>query len=111
METRSARIIRRMVASGHAAELRALLLGESIYNKPSSPGVPREQSARRLRTDALLHLEFVARSGRTEGRLQQDGKSYAAYPAEFEEWIRSGAPGLTEEELFAFAEDHPETGA
>jgi hypothetical protein len=110
MDNKSVQIIRRMVASGYAAELRALLLGESSYNKPDSPGVPSEPSARRLRTDALLHLNFVARSGLREGQIKQDGKYYAAYPAEFDEWIRSGAPGVTIEELSAFAADHPDIG-
>ena len=97
-----------MVARGHAAELLALLLGESKYNREDSPGAPSEQSARRLRTDALLHLNYVHRSGHTEGRMTQDGKVYAAYPKEFEDWLAAGSPGVTDAELQAFLDDHPE---
>jgi hypothetical protein len=108
MTEESAEIIRGMVARGFAAELLALLYGESVYNSPTSPGAPAESSARRLRTDAILHLTYVIKTVRTEGNAEVDGKFYGAYPEEFEKWIEGGAPGITEDELLAFAADHSE---
>jgi hypothetical protein len=108
MTAECAEIIRRMVTSGFARELLALLLGKSVYNSPTSPGAPSESGALRLRSGAMVHLNYVARTGRLEGRVEEDGKVYSAQPVEFEKWIEAGAPGITEEELRAFAAKHPE---
>lgn len=118
--TRKVKLVRKLVSSGHGQAVSHLLHGVSKYSVPANAAEieyplefeNRDSKGFHLMTWVHAHLEFTAKFGclATEGN---EGKLfYFAHHAEYEEWLRYGAPGLRLEELEACAKDlcKPEDG-
>lgn len=100
-------LITKIVAAGRAADLRAIMEGESSYTDESSDGAPRDQVLGRLWTIALYHLEFVAEFGNRSEGLMKNGKWLSPFPKEFSEWLDAGSPGISANDLEKYLHDNP----
>jgi hypothetical protein len=114
-------IAKHLVAAGRARDLHDLLTGVSPYCRVTPALPPAEQhtsnegdaelwKSHRLWTLAVHHLDFVARHGRDQGEVWEGAILHCAYPEEFEQWLRAGAPGLSSDALTAYLHDHPLEG-
>ena len=110
---RKIELLRKLVSLGHGEVILHLLLGVSKYSI-SSESVEltypasfedRDRKGFHLMTWVHAHLEFTARFGSTATEAREGKISFWAHPAEYEEWLEHGAPGVCLEELEACARD------
>lgn len=114
-------LIRQLVIHGRAHDLHSLLLGISPYCRFASPYertiqseaiLPKEEQdkLRLLWTLAIHHLEFMTKYGLDLQEVREGSVWHFAHSREFDEWLRAGTPGLSEEALCAYLRDHPLKG-
>lgn len=100
-------LIARIVDAGHASDILLLLEGESPYTSEAFEGAPEGRELAKLWTIAHYHLRFVAEFGNRTDTIMKDGKWLSAFPVEFAEWLKAGAPGIASSELDRYLCDHP----
>ena len=100
-------LIARIVDAGHASEILLLLEGESPYTSKDFEGAPTDRELAKLWTIAPYYLRFVAEFGNRTDTIMKDGKWISAFPSEFEEWLKAGAPGIAESELDRYWRENP----
>jgi hypothetical protein len=100
-------LIARIVDAGRASDIILLLEGESVYTSEEFEGAPAERELAKLWTIAQYHLRFIAEFGNRTDTILKDGKWLSAFPNEFSEWLKAGAPGIASCELDRYLRDHP----
>jgi hypothetical protein len=102
-------IIEKLVESGKARDLYELVSGTSTYSianeENNDEELPLEQV--KLFHAVRAHLDFVANFGTSQSKVTKDGKYFMARPEKFSEWLKKGAPDISEDELRNYLEDHP----
>ncbi len=82
--------------------------GESRYTLPHSIGISkasREES--RAWVMAIYHVRYAAQFGLAQQRVIEGTYVHSSRPAEFEQWLALGAPGISTEELANYLNDVP----
>jgi hypothetical protein len=95
-------LVRQLIASGHAADLADLMVGDSPFNAEATQSdltlpAEREKKIAMLYAARMAweHVTFLAKFGRhATGSIKQDQRVYSAYPEYFEKWIEDGCTGL-----------------
>ncbi|WP_046855460.1 hypothetical protein [Pseudomonas sp. CCOS 191] len=100
-------LIRALIQAGRADDLLAFVEGESVYLTDASQGVPESPALRRIWVLVVTHLRFVAKYGAVTEHQVAGGQVLSPYPAEFQLWLASGAPGIALEDLRAYVREHP----
>lgn len=102
--------IKKLISSGRAADILALMEGESPYTSSEFSGAPCEKMAGRVYSMALQYLRFVTDFGVTTERVVRNGKVNVGYPNDFDEWLKNGAIGLISAEFERYILENPLTG-
>lgn len=89
-------LVDRALELGLTKELLAVLEGNSTYSDVDSID-NLDRHSRRLRSMAMIHLQFMLRFGASEledKQIEVDGKVYSSYPEYFSAWKLAGIPGI-----------------
>ena len=100
-------MIQRILDAGRANDLLLLLEGESPHSESTISGFPLDRHLSSLCVIATYHLRFVAEFGNRIDTVKKDGKWLSPFPEKFAEWVSSGAPGITTNELESYLKAHP----
>jgi len=92
-------VIFNLIATDRASELLAVLEGESRLSDAASAGAPEDRELARLWIAAQYHLKFVSEFGKDAAPQMVEGKLFSPFPEDFERWVESGAPGVTDLEF------------
>jgi hypothetical protein len=95
-------LVLQLIATGHASDLAALMVGDSPSNiepPQSYPPLPGDHERQRelLYTARMAweHVTFLAKFGNdATGSIVEDRYVYSAYPEYFEKWLEDGCTGL-----------------
>jgi len=110
------KLIEHLYSIGRAADLYALITGDSPFTLPEGTGdnYPRRSEGRsfdedenHIRRMAEEHLWFVSEFGFDVTRAKRDEKFYSAYPDYFRKWLAIGCKGVHQEEIDAYLKEHP----
>jgi hypothetical protein len=91
------RIVKALVANGKVQELLDLLTGEVDASRLLTN--PESVADKILLSHAVAHLSYLRDFPGQTGLIEQRGKVYSDHPQEFQDWLRSGTPGLNEAAL------------
>lgn len=92
-------LVEMLIAGGKLRELVALLTGEVDASRFIIH--PQRVADRILLAHAVGHLSYLRDFPKQSGLVEKVGKVYSDYPDEFQRWLASGTPGLTDAALEA----------
>lgn len=92
-------VVEDLMSAGQAKILVDLLTGESPHSQLLTN--PERVEEKILLAGAVSHLWFLSEFGDAESPIEKEGRVYASYPAEFEQWLDADCPGLSEGALRA----------
>jgi hypothetical protein len=90
--------VRELLDRGHAEALQLLLQGESPWST-REPTNLSDVPTKKLLSAAWCHVRFIAMFGICSGSAELAGRSYSAYPDEFDSWLALDCPGLDKQDL------------
>jgi len=98
----------RWLVANRPEDLRELMEGESRYTLPHSIGISQANRAEsRAWVTALYHVRYAAQYGLAQQRVIEGAYVQSSFPAEFEQWLELGAPGISAEELANYLNEVP----
>lgn len=108
MKMNKVETIKYLLENGRASDLEEMMEGESKYSRRLVNAVSRmDTHAARSKSMALHYVRFVAKFGLAILEAELDGKTYFARPADFDNWLVLGAPGIAEEDLREYLSENP----
>jgi hypothetical protein len=101
------KVIYDLINNNRACDLYLIVTGLSEYNRDAKGDEVMDEEEQKLWHVAMTHLEFLSKFGKDKLKAEEDGKHYYAFPEEFDNWVKQGAPGIFEDELSAYLEANP----
>lgn len=102
MTTPNRKDIELILSAGREGDLYDLLIGTSPLTEQAKWGQDMPLEIVKLVSAVKRQLLFVSKYGYGRKHVEENGTHYFSHPEKIDEWLKKGAPGITQEELTAY---------